>query len=792
MKNNIFILIFVFLILCNKSFAERFKFETSGVNILDEGNLIFATEGKAISKENDLEIIAKKFEYNKNLEILKAFNGIAIIKSNNLEIKFGEIILDQKKLTIFAKEKVEIYEKDQNLKIETDEIFYNRNSKKIKSSSKSIINDKFKNIITVNKFEYKIDENVLKIEDGIFLDDDKNRITLDLAYINTFSNKLLGKDVFINLNNKSFNKDNDPRLKGKSVIYENDKLEITKGIFTTCKKTDSCPPWQLAAEKIQHDKKKQIINYKNAWLKVYDVPVVYFPKFFHPDPTVNRKSGFLIPTLKSSNNSSFLNIPYYHVFSDNKDMTLTPRLYGQDKLLLQTEYRQVNKSSDHISDFSFYKEKHEDSKNHFFYEYNREFETLSFEESNLKLKIQKTSNDTYLRLNRLKSPLIQNSDFLRSSLNYDLYSDDLTIESEVSVFEDLNKDLSDRYEFILPRVKISKNIENKTSLDGNFVFNSNNLIRNYQTNIFEKVNTNNLLFSSNSKITNKGFKNDYKFLIKNSNSDSQNSSSFKEGENYYLSSIYQFNSSLPLVKSNKNFRNIIKPKLSLKLSPDNSKNKSNDYVRLDVNNIYNLERLSLDDSVEGGASLTYGNDFSIYDKINLKDIFSLKLANNIRFNENDDLPTNNQIDQKTSNFFTEIMYSPNDILTTKYNSSIKNDLKNNSYENFSTQISLNNFVTTFDYLNENNSSEKNSYWVTSAKYSLDDNNSFLFKTRENKKTNLTEYYNFIYQYKNDCLAASIEYNKDYYDDRDIKPEENILLKLTIIPFGETSSPNLIK
>ena len=49
----------------------------------------------------------------------------------------------------------------------------------------------------------------------------------------------------------------------------------------------------------------------------------------------------------------------------------------------------------------------------------------------------------------------------------------------------------------------------------------------------------------------------------------------------------------------------------------------------------------------------------------------------------------------------------------------------------------------------------------------------------------------MYQYKNDCLAASIEYNKNYYEDRDIKPEENIFLKLTIIPFGEVAStPNL--
>ena len=68
----------------------------------------------------------------------------------------------------------------------------------------------------------------------------------------------------------------------------------------------------------------------------------------------------------------------------------------------------------------------------------------------------------------------------------------------------------------------------------------------------------------------------------------------------------------------------------------------------------------------------------------------------------------------------------------------------------------------------------------------------MFENRKNKKTNITEFYNLMYEYRNDCLAAAIEYNKDYYNDGELEPEENIFLKLTIIPFGQTSSPNLKK
>ena len=235
----------------------------------------------------------------------------------------------------------------------------------------------------------------------------------------------------------------------------------------------------------------------------------------------------------------------------------------------------------------------------------------------------------------------------------------------------------------------------------------------------------------------------------------------------------------------------IKPKISLKLSPNNTKDISNqnDY-RLDVGNIFNIDRISSSDTIEGGASLAYGSDFTVFDDIKDREVFSLKLANNLRLEENKDLPKINQLGEKTSNFFGEITYSPNKYLTTKYNASSKNNITDLSYENFKAEISINNFVTTFDYLNENTSSNENSYLLNTTKYALNNRNNLIFSTRENKSSNLTEYYNLIYQYKIDCLAASIEYNKDYYNDRDVKPEENIFLKLTIIPFGETSSPNL--
>jgi len=793
MKNNLLKIFFLYLFLIGNSSAEQFTFQTKNIELVDEGNLIIANEGKAFSSNGSLEIEAKKFEYRKNLNTLKAFSGVAYLKDDNLKIEFDEINSNGLTLITIAKDNVKIIDLNGKVTIETNLISFDKKNRILESKEKSIIKDKNNNILTGSFFSYNLKNGIIKIKDVNLKDINDNNFNISLAFIDTLSYKLIGNDIEINLSNKSFDKNNEPRIKGTSIIYTEKFSEITKGVFTTCKKTDKCPPWQLSAEKIQHNPETQTINYKNAFLKVYDIPVMYFPKFFHPDPTVKRKSGFLVPTIKNSPNSgNFLSLPYFSAISQNKDMTFTPRFYSSDKLLLQTEFRQKNKNSEHITDVSILTEKNESSKTHFFYKFNKSFEFEYFAESDLSLTIEKTSNDTYLRGNKLISPLIKSYNVLENKISMNFFSDNLSIKSEIKSYENLDvKDTHDRYEFILPKIDIIKRFENKTNLDGNFLLKSKNFIRNYSTNIFEKVNINNFIFNSNPKITNSGFYNNYDFIIKNVNSDTQNSSGYQEDENFYLSGIFQFNSSYPLIKERNEFLNILKPKMALKISPNHTKDQSKSSGnRIDVSNIYSINRLSTDDSVEGGASLTLGNDFTIFNKDKSKDILAIKFANNIRLEENDDLPRNNQLNSKNSNFFGEISFSPNEMISTKYNASAKNNLTDINYENFIAEFKINNFVTTFDYLNENNSLDKISYLTNTSKYNFNEMNSIKYSTRENKSSSLTEYYNLIYEYKNDCLAASIEYNKDYYNDRDIKPEENIFLKLTIIPFGETSSPNL--
>ncbi|MDC0372818.1 hypothetical protein OAN04_03665, partial [Candidatus Pelagibacter ubique] len=73
----------------------------------------------------------------------------------------------------------------------------------------------------------------------------------------------------------------------------------------------------MTAKNVQHDKIKKQIIYRDAWLELYDYPVAYFPKFFHPDPTVDRQSGLLRPAIGDNEIlGDSIYLPYFFVISD--------------------------------------------------------------------------------------------------------------------------------------------------------------------------------------------------------------------------------------------------------------------------------------------------------------------------------------------------------------------------------------------------------------------------------------------------------------------------------------------
>jgi LPS-assembly protein len=382
-KKNFIISYLIIFFFFNVAFSsEEINYSSNTIKILENGKIISGEGDVQILIGENIFISSEKFEYNKESGLYKIFDNVQFKdKVNNIKASGNEFILSTFDNKILSKRKSKIIY-DKTYDIDLNNFEYDINDQKISSNDFVKIKDDINNYfelyeflfdLKTNKFlgkkikfidyqqnkyflnEVTVDTNNDKLygKEIKFLDNQQNKYLLNEVMINTNNDNLYGKDLNIEFDKSLFgNSDNDPRLKAKSVKIKDQSSFLKKGVFTSCSKDNDCPPWSMYAEEIEHDKIDQTIKYKNAWLKIYDRPVVYFPRFSHPDPTVKRKSGFLPPTFSSSKNiGSSVTIPYFHVLSENKDMTFKPKLFLNNEIVLQNEYRQENKNSSHIADF---------------------------------------------------------------------------------------------------------------------------------------------------------------------------------------------------------------------------------------------------------------------------------------------------------------------------------------------------------------------------------------------------------------------------------------------------------
>ena len=787
MKNKLKKLIFLFLInvfFISNVFSEEIKFEANFIELIDEEKRIIAKKNVKII--NDKEIIyADEMDYDKSKQIIKAEGNIRIEHiEKNIEIFSDKLIYFKNKEIISLNNNVKI-NFENKLSFNTREVLYDKNKKQILTNNFSTFKDNFGNKISSEKTKYLFNQDLLKINLVKMADQINNKYFFENAIIDFKNNEVIGDNVKIDFFKNSFdNKENDPRLRGNYFYSDNNYSLIKKGVFTTCKKRgDECPPWQFKAQEIKHDKSKRTIYYKNAWLEIYDKPVIYFPKFFHPDPTVKRQSGFLMPSFESSSSlGDSLSIPYFKVISESKDFTFTPKIYGESEGLFQNEYRQENKNVSHISDLSI-KKSRKNSKSHFFSNTLAALNLSYFENSELEINIETTSNNNYLKSHKIKSEITNNNSLLNSFLILKGNNKNLYLEAKVESYEDLTKESSsDRYQYLLPSFEISKNFKNNLSLV------SNGYQKNYNTNVFEKVLINDVKYSSIPKINSKGFVNKFNVLFKNVTTESDNSLEYSNQFRSQNFSSFFYDISYPMKKAGINYDSFLSGKAALMYSPNKNKNIKNLDRKIDFKNIFTQNRLGLNDSLEGGQSLTLGGEYSLTDKEN-NNILTAGLASVLRDKNENKLPTSSTINNKTSDIIGSFYLKPNKNINFDYNFSVDNDLSSTNYNFIKTEITINKFVTTFEFLQEDDEVGNENHYSNEMKLILNNSNSLKYRTRRNKKTDLTEYYNLIYEYKNDCLTAAIQYNKDYYSDKDLKPNEEIFFSISILPFSSVNSPS---
>ena len=778
-----FVLLF-FIFFYSTLSAETVLFDTKNLKIEADGNMLFASQGIAKIPAKNLEIQGDKFVYDKLNSELTIFDNVKYIDNQNyIIIESDKMIYNELSNIVLSKNKT-IINFENTYEINSIDIMFDRNLNKISSKDLTKVNDKlgnnfeFKNGLIFDVLHEKITSKQILITDKNF-----NKYYFENSQLNLKINEIVGKEVKVDFDNSFFgNINNDPILKGKGIISNDQNTKIYKTVFSTCNKSNkNCRGWELQSDIFTHNKEKKLFEYEKSWLKVFDKRLFYLPYFNHPDPSVKRKSGFLTPFYKGSDNlGSSVNIPYFYALSDSRDITFKPRFYLDNDYIFQAEYREAFKNSNLIADLSF--NRTENTNTHLFAVLNGNIN----ESTEYKIQIQKVTNDNYLKIHDLKeyTSLIDSESTLSSyiSLNKNI-NENTSFDSTFKLYEDLSKEDNDKYQYIFPDFNFSKNVDIDKNYNGNFQFLSSGFQKVYDTNTFEALINNDFIFNSYDFISSTGIVNDYTLLLKNYNTYSENSTNYENKSDHEIFGTVLLKSEMPLKKEFENSKNFLKPIFQLRFSPTNGKDISSSDTRLEYDNLFAQNRIGRSDMVEKGNSLTIGLEF---EKLNLSNdrTFALNLGNVLKDKKNNDLPTKTKLNQTRSDIIGNLLYKFDNNIEKKYNFSYDRDLDYSNYNSINTKLGINKLVTTFDYITENHELGDSEIITNNTSLKLTDEHSIKFNATKDLKDDFTQFYKLSYEYKTDCLMANFEYQKNFFRNGGLVPDESVVFLIRFIPFAE--------
>jgi len=803
-KNNLYILglLLLGLIAFNVNLhADEFDISASEIIIDKENNTIVGKGSVEVVDKESRVIKANKVIYEKTKEFLSAEGLVNITDANGNIInsnkatydKINEIISSYKNSNLILKN---------GYNIKSNRIIYNIGKGLVNSDQKTTFTDVDGNTVIADMFQYDMEKSLFSSIGNIkIIDINRNKYFFKELHVDTNTREMIASDVSAILDQENFglDKKSDPRFVANSSHITKDETSFTKCIFTVCKKKgDENPPWSLQAKKITHNKAKKTIYYDSAILKVYGVPIFYFPKFFHPDPTAKRQSGFLSPFFTDSTTvGTGFGMPYFWAISGDRDLTFTPKVYANENVLLLNEYRQAFRNGFFTLDTSFtqgYKEKSATktggSRNHIFSKLELNLDKNKPYESNLLIKTQKTSNDTYFRIHDINTALVNAADTnLINEINYNYKKENTYLNINARAYEDLRKS-SDRYEYILPNITLGKNFFSERF--GFLDFKTNAYYRNYDGNKFTTFVNNNLVWNPGSYITQKGFLNTIEGMLKNTNYEAKNTEDLKtSGTVSELSSVISFKSSFPMEKGGINYSKTFSPTFMVRYAPGQMKNRRDDDVFLNYSNLYALNKTT---EIESGLSTILGFDYKLNEKgadSSEREKFSISMGQIFNQKKNRDLPLKSSLDQRMSDLVGSMNYNFSEIGNIGYSFSLDNNYNDLIYNEISTGLDFGKIAFNLDYLEQRNHVGNEHYIKSGVTLNVNENSSLGFSTKKNFRTDSTELYNINYQYEIDCLTAGLVFRREFYNDSDIEQKDSLMFVIKFVPLTGASAP-LIK
>jgi len=586
------------------------------------------------------------------------------------------------------------------------------------------------------------------------------------------------------------------------------RTEFRKAVYSPCelceKDPTRAPIWQVKAARVSHDQETRDVTYRDAFLEFYGIPMMYTPYLSHPDPTVERRTGFLVPSYGSDSElGTFVSTPYYFDIAPNMDATFSPIVTTNEGVVGSGEFRHRLSSTDYFVQSSLTYASREDGESkgmrgHLRGELRHEFDRTWRGGIDLRL----ATDDTYLRRYGFEAPetlenriyaegfrgrnyASANAYFFQGQRSTDEQSDtpivfpklDYNYVSDPGSFGGLWKIDTNALALTRTGGTDSRRLSAKTKWELPYISRLGEVYR-----LFASVQT------------------DAYWVKDVTESDApDNQISGLTGRVFPQAGLEW---KLPWARRDGRFTQIVEPIVSVVLAPSSQNqelipNEDSLSFEFDDTNLFSENRFGGIDRVEGGSRITYGLSSGIFG-IN-SGFSSFFIGQSYRFSEDNDFGSDTGLDEHFSDIVGRVEISPTKYINALYRFRLdKDDLAPRRNEVQASlgvpRFRLNVNYLSIDQQNLNDIVDPEDAFRDREEITLGFSSQATERWRFGADTrrDLTTgggslRHGAFLNYEDECFLFQVDYSRTFTQDRDVRPSDTILFRVVFKTLGEVET-----
>lgn len=325
-------------------------------------------------------------------------------------------------------------QKDKPVDFESDHLSFNQKTGEAIASGNVILKQNGSTVQT-EKIVYDKDQNIVHIPQNAYLTlADGTKAKTNQIHVFPNEQELITGEAVVDFTDGT-HVETDKIIRkdlGSETVFKN-------ASYTPC---DICegksPLWRLSANTIEEDEPNQTLRFWNMFFKVKDVPVAWFPYFQIPDPSVKRKTGFLIPGIGSNSEmKSHVSLPFFVNFAENQNLTITPKISATHDPLGLLKYEGLFTETKVDMDASLTRDDDGTNQGHI----KAGFDYNPSDEWRFSGQYFRTTSDTYFRRYKIEG-ITDTDSFLTSHLGGQYYGTHLQGNAELLSFQSLYENVN--------------------------------------------------------------------------------------------------------------------------------------------------------------------------------------------------------------------------------------------------------------------------------------------------------------------------------------------------------------